>query len=425
MQDHPISNPSKILGYYHLDRIGDKPPLETNVATLKTKWMPFFEDSGNTFINQLVAFYERSSTHRTAINTKVVYTVGDGFIVNRVDGQPYKNDNRLEDYLHQVNAYGETLYELFNKWALDYILTGNFAIETAEEEGRLNLYHRDITQVRLGKPGKEGIKKAYISDFWEKIGQRNRYPEKYEVTEVPLFCFEEQQPNALLYQRDYRPGRRYYGLPDYYTLGGMKWINMEYKIPTYNIDRIKNMFMPAGILTLVGEPPEGMTPDEYMHGFLHRFTGEGNNSKLVTQMVTNDSQSPKYTPLNDEPEGIFKDLQELAVQSLLRAHRTHPALLVETSGKLSNSTEVRTIFEIFMNTVIVNYQNALLKPINQLLAYAGFGKYRLSISNVTPITFMGDIDINSVVLANEAREQLGLPSIDRFNNLTISQIPKQ
>jgi hypothetical protein len=39
--------------------------------------------------------------------------------------------------------------------------------------------------------------------------------------------------------------------------------------------------------------------------------------------------------LNDEPEGIFTALQALAVENLLRAHRVHPALLVETQGKLS------------------------------------------------------------------------------------------
>ena len=416
--------PGKILGYFNLDRIGRIPPKEAQPSTLKSKWITFFDDSGNTFINQLVGYYERSSTHRTAINTKVVYTVGESFIVKRKDGRPYERDKQLEDYLQDVNAEGESLYELFNRWALDYILTGNFVIETAEEDGRLNLYHRDVTQVRLGKPGSNGIKKAYISDFWEQIGQRNRPGDKYDVKEVDIFSFQDEQANAVLYVKDYRPGRRYYGLPDYYTLGGMKWINIEYKIPTYNIDRMDNSFMPSGLLTLIGEPPDGMTTDDYLHEFKDRFTGEGNNSKLIAQMVTDLSQEPKYINLDSEPEGIFKDLQELAVQNLLRAHRTHPALLVETSGKLSNSAEVRTVFEIFMNTVIVNYQNALLKPLNQLLAYAGFDKYTLAISNVTPITFMGDIDINSVVLANEAREQLGLEPIDRFHDLSISQIPK-
>ncbi len=411
----------RILGYASVDTIGKLPPREPEVKKLKTPWVPFFEDSGNAFIRQLVDYYERSSTHRTAINTKVVYTVGNGFIVSRKDGKPYKVDVALEEYLNEVNADGESLYELLEKWALDYILTGNFAIETAEEGKRLNLYHRDITEVRLGKPVSGEIQKAYLSDFWENIGNQSNTNKKYEVESVELFDYQEEQANALLYARDYRPDRKFYGLPDYYTLGGMKWINIEYKIPTYNLDRIANKFMPSGLLTMIGEPPEGKTTEEYLREFLDRFTGEGNNSKLVTQLVSSETQAPNYLPLNDEPEGIFTQLQELAVQNLLRAHRTHPALMVETSGKLSNSSEVRTIFEIFMNSVIVNYQNTLLKPLNKLLSYAGYGDYQLGISNVTPISFLGDIDVNAVIEVNEAREELGLAPIEEKAGVRVGE----
>ena len=410
---------NRILGYSSLDKIGKIPPAEPAVGKLKTQWIPFFEDTRNTFINQLVGYYERSSTHRTAINTKVIYTIGDGFIINRKDGEPYKYDEAFENYINEINAEGESLYELLSRWALDYILTGNFAIETAEEGKRLNIYHRDITQVRLGKPIAGNITKAFISDFWEDIGNQTNANSKYEVKRIELFNYDEPQKNAMLFIRDYRPNRKYYGLPDYYTLGGMKWINIEYKIPTYNLDRIDNKFMPAGLLTLIGEPPDGKTTGEYLREFLDRFTGEGNNSKLVAQLVSSEVQEPKYIELNDEPEGIFTILQELAVQNLLRAHRTHPALLVETSGKLSNANEVRTIFEIFMNTVIVNYQNTLLKPINKLMSYAGFGDYELTISNVTPISFLGNVDINAVIEINEARAELGLEPKETFEGLKI------
>lgn len=416
-------HPNQILASYVPDRIGKIPPREAKLPDVRTPWIPFFEDTGNSFINQLVAYYERSSTHRTAINTKLIYTVGDGFAINRKDGQPYQPNAELEAYLQQVNADGESLFELLERWALDYILTGNFAIETAEEGNRLNLYHRDVTEVRLGKPTNGRITRAYLSDFWQELGNRASQSSKYEVKSIPLFSFEEQQNHALLYLRDYRPDRKYYGLPDYYTLGGMKWINMEYKIPSYNLDRIDNKFMPAGILTLIGEPPDGKSSDQYLREFLDRFTGEGNNSKLLAQLVTNDTQQPRYIALNDEPEGIFKELQELAVQNLLRAHRTHPALLVETSGKLSNSNEVRTVFEIFMNTVIVNYQNALLKPINRLLGYAGFADYELSISNVMPVSFMGNLDVNAVITINEGRKELGMDPLPNGDILIKTEKP--
>ena len=43
---------------------------------------------------------------------------------------------------------------------------------------------------------------------------------------------------------------------------------------------------------------------------------------------------------------------------------------------------------------------------NKLLAYAGFGEYQLSISNVVPVSFIGSVDVNAVIQANEARKEL-------------------
>lgn len=411
--------PGQILGYQVLNPKRLAGPVETPAADIRTPWIPFFDDSNNLFINQLVYHYENSSTHRTAINTKLVYTVGDGFIINRKDGQPYQKNDKLEQWLAEVNAEGESLQELFEKWALDYILTGNFAIETAEEGHRLNLYHRDVTEVRLGKPSGPSIKKAFLSQHWGQLTGGYSPGGKYEVTEIPIFRFDESQEHALLYVRDYRTGRRFYGLPDYYTLGGMKWVTIEYKIPAFNLDRMENKFVPSGLLTLFGEPPKGQSTAEYLTSFISSFTGEGNNSKLIAQIVSNETQAPQYVQVNDEPEGIFRELQDLAVQNLLRAHRTHPALLVETSGKLSNSSEVRTLFEIYMNTVIVNYQNTLLKPLNKLLAYAGFGDYELGISNVVPVSFIGSVDVNAVIQANEARKELGLEPLPEMEGRSV------
>lgn len=415
----PPKKPGQILGYQVLNPKRPAQPLESAVPDIRTPWIPFFDDSNNLFINQLVHHYENSSTHRTAINTKLVYTVGDGFIVNRKDGQPYQKDDKLEHWLAEVNAEGESLQELFERWALDYILTGNFAIETAEEGPRLNLYHRDVTEVRLGKPTGAAIKKAFLSQHWGQVLNGRNTGSKYEVKEIPIFQFDDAQEHAMLYVRDYRTGRRFYGLPDYYTLGGMKWVTIEYKIPAFNLDRMDNKFVPSGLLTMFGEPPKGMKTEEYLNSFIKSFTGEGNNSKLIAQIVSNESQAPQYIPVNDEPEGIFRELQDLAVQNLLRAHRTHPALLVETSGKLSSSSEVRTLFEIYMNTVIINYQNTLLKPLNKLLAYAGYGEYELAISNVMPISFIGSVDVNAVIQANEARRELGLEPLPELEGRSV------
>jgi phage portal protein BeeE len=229
---------------------------------------------------------------------------------------------------------------------------------------------------------------------------------------LPAFEKGSREPNSILYVKEYTPEHRYYGLPDY--VGALNWIDISYRIPKFNLDRFDNGFMPSAVVDLFGDAPEGMTAEQYIKDVVvPKFTGEGNNSKILFQMLDDETQKTNVQLFDNVKDGDFTVLQELADQNIISAHRWHPALSgIKSAGQLGNNQEIRNAFEIVKNTVIRGYQMKLNKAFDMMLEEAGFGDIKVSVHTKSPVSFIGDIDINSVLTTNEKREMLGLPPLE-------------
>ena len=245
----------KILGYASrkinttiapAERIDPKSPI-----------IPWFAEDGNGYCQELINAYERSPTHRTCINVQVRMAKGDGVIVKRKDGEPYKGDCQLDGFLADVNGKGENFNSVFGRQVQDQSVFGNNLLRLTG--GYVD--HEDVSTVRLKNPNEDGrIEAGYLSNYWNdrSMGKLDKNIietslKDSKVIEVPLYDPNEEQDDALLFAREYAPGRKYYGIPHYYSVGAMRWIDIEYKIPTYNLGSIDNRFMPSGIFSLFGD----------------------------------------------------------------------------------------------------------------------------------------------------------------------------
>lgn len=394
---------NKILRIKGFQAMQSKVPVETSKATANLPYIAFFGNQ-NDFPQRIVDKYEASSIHKTAILTKLDYTVGMGLMVHTPEGTLYEGgDVNMDRIISNPNDFGDTLQSLFKQAALDQLLYGGHSMQvfnpnkTAET---LAFNRLEFGGLRYKKNGTDLPNKFYEASSQEWIEAKGKT--KIDFKELPVYS----EGNGVIYSADISPLRSYYPLPDYYTLAFNAWAEIEYKIPVFNVNRIDNKFMPSGILSLIGSPPQGQTVDKYMRQFLQSFTGEGNNSKLIAQMVDEHTQAPVYTQIDDTPDGIFTELDKLTVDNVLLAHRTHPMLLNKTAGSMGNSSEWRSIFEVYMNSVIYGYQQTLLATFNKILKDAGLN-YTLSVSNIMPVSFAGDLDVNQVLTRNEQREVLG------------------
>ena len=400
-----------------------KLPIETDKRKdFRGKWVPFFKDDNNTFPNDCAKRAKRSSTHNALIESKVGYVVGQGFNAHRgAETVEIEKEKNLSDYLSSVNNHDESLIDVYTKCARDLITTGNFAVEVVRSGGQQFIFHKDITTVRLEKADQDNrINNVYVSPDWSKIKKNTRAGQEEKITVVPAYRYGSNESNSIHYSREYSPEMRYYGIPDHYSAG--LWVDIEYYIPKFNIDKFKNGFMPSAIIDLFGtEPPEGMTAQQYLDKIVEKFTGEGNNSKILFQMLDSQEQKSSIQILDNVKDGDFQKLHDLAVQNIITAHRFTPSLAgIQTAGKLGSVQQIQTEFEIISNTVIRPYKDKLLRVFNTLIKEAGFD-VTLDVHTSSPVSVTSLIQPSEVMTINEQRQLLGLQPLENQDVLQTKQ----
>jgi len=387
-----------------------KLPVETDKKKdFRGEWVQFFKDDNNTFPNDCAKRAKRSSTHNALIESKVGYVVGDGFKAHRgseiIEIDKEKN---LSDYLDSVNNHEESLIDVYTKCARDLITTGNFAVEVVRSGGQQFIFHKDITTVRLEKADADNrINNVYISPDWSAIKKNARAGQEEKITKIPAYFYGSKESNSIYYCKNYSPEFFYYGVPDH--IGASLWVDIEYLIPTFNVNKFGT------------EPPEGMTAQQYLDKIIEKFTGEGNNSKILFQMLDSQEQKSSIQVLDNVREGDFQKLHDLAVQNIITAHRFTPSLAgIATAGKLGSTQQVQSEFEIINNTVIRPYKDKLLRVFNTLIKEAGFD-IKLDVHTASPVSVTSLIQPSEVMTINEQRQLLGLEPIDGKDVLQTKQ----
>ena len=369
--------------------------IQEKPERISNDYVSFFDTSSNVYINDLARRSRRSSTHSAILSSKLAYTVGTDFI--------YDTDlkSNAESWVNSINANDESLRDIFKLVSKDYITFGNGWVQSVTVGKRTNYYHIDATKVRI-KKDRSGI---VVSDYWREIGN-GKYTSKPHV-EISLD--PKKGTHAIQIMR-HSPEYNFYGLPDY--IGALNWIDVEYRIPKFNLDRFDNGFFPSALIQMFGAPPEGTTAKQYVKSMVANFTGEANNSKIVAEMLDSPEQAAKITTFDSEKQGEFEKLAEMAKVNIISAHRIPPVLaMIETAGKLGGNQQISESHNLFMNSVIIpDFQEPLLRFFNKLIELAGF-KFTISVNQLNSLTLVDGINVNDVLTVNERRELLGFEAI--------------
>ena len=388
------------------------------------KWVLYFQADKNAFPNDTAKRAKQSPTSHSIIQSKVVYTVGNGFTFFRKStGEEVDiySENALREYVENVNSHGQQLIEVYEMCARDLITTGNLALEIVKTGERLNVFHVDSTTVRLEKMDRKGfINYAYLSADWVDIGNNTRAPYEDKISPIPMWYKETPKANSLMFIKEYAPEFRYYGLPDHYA--SAYWQDIEYRIGRFNLDRFDNGFMPSGIVDLYGEPPDGKNAKQYIDEIVKKFTGAGNNSKILFQLLDSQEQRSNVNIFEQLKDGDFIKLQALARDAIIVSHRYTPSLAgVATAGTLGSNQQLMTEFEIVNNTVIKGYKQKLLKAVNDILEEAGFGDFYAIVNTTMPVSYASSIKPENVLTINEQRNLIGFNGIEDLEGQFVKQ----
>lgn len=362
-----------------------------------TEYIPFFRESNNVYINDLARRGRRSSTHSAILSSKLAYIVGQDFTY---DTEP---SGVAASWVEGVNNKGQHLRDVFKLVARDYNDFGNAYVQVVKSGGRVNLFHVDATTVRISKDKT----KAILSQYWREVGNGVHTTQPH--VEISL---DPNESIYLIHLRNDAPEYNYYGLPDY--IAALNWIDIEYRIPKYNQDRFDNGFFPSALIQLFGEAPEGQSAQRYIKDFISKFTGEGNNSKIVAELLDSKEQAANVQTFENEKQGEFEKLAEMAKVNIISAHRIPPPLaMIETAGKLGGNQQLIESHSLFMNTVVIpDFQEPLLRFFNKIISdVAGFN-FEIEIKQLQSLTLVNQIEPSDVLTVNEQRELLGYEPIE-------------
>ena len=351
-----------------------------NLNNISTKWVPFGTD--NLFPQYLAELKRKSSTHRSVLAQKTVFTSGAKFVCN---------NESLREFIEDVNADQESLRDIFKKLADDYYTFGNAYMECVKYDGGINLYHIDATTVRMSKSKKE----VYVNSDWCKYW--NNDDKMYRLPIYPRVAHNK----FVIHFKDYEPTFNFYGLPDY--VAALEHIAVDYEIGKWNHTKFLNGFQPSAIVEINGDMGEEEA-QKMVKEAQRKFVGEGNNGKILFIVKNGDTAPANVQIIKDDQEGSWIDLQQITDQNIITANRWQPSLSgIVSSGKMNNTgSEIRIAYDLVMTTVIRDTSELLLNGIRTVLYNEmGYDPKDLKIHYEPPISYANDVDIREVLTIND------------------------
>ena len=358
------------------------------------KFIKYGDD--NQYPNYLIDLYNHSSIHASCVNAIVEGIRGEGLITDD------------ESILDSANKSGESLTDIYNKLALDYKLFGGFAMEVIWSRDRTRiaeLYHIDFSYLRAREKNHRGkCPGYYIYNDWKRSYSGIANISLEEIAYLPIFNPNNKVDEAkqIYVHQPYTPGKEYYPLPDY--SGATKVIDLDQEVDNFHINNIKNGLTPSLSITTF----TNATDDERMaieNMLREQYAGTNNAGNLMYIDVDSPENAPVITPIpQNGADGYYTTINDMVMQKILTAHRiTSPALLgiKENTGLGNNADEIETAYRLFLNTVVLPYQQSILSCLEYLLNF-NYQDITLGVVQNNPLYEHEDGNETEVVTSQEA-----------------------
>ena len=317
----------------------------------------------NDFPHYITELYNKSSINATAINA-----ITDGIVAGGLTTED-------TSVLDRANRDGESWNDIFKKVALDRALFGGYALEVIWSNDRTKItdvYHIDFSYIRAHRMNERGIIPGYfVSSEFENKG-RLRVKDD-DVLYIPKFSkVNRESPSQIYYFNPYRPGMRYYPLPDYNA--GLNIISLDAEIDNFHKNNIKNGLAPSlSITTFTNADNEDREVIERQ--LREAYAGSDNAGSLIYMDVANKDEAPIITPIpQNGADGYYTTVNDMVLQKILTAHRiVSPMLLgIRTEGQLGGRTELLESQALFVANVIKPKQSDILTTFEEIFKVNGY-----------------------------------------------------
>jgi hypothetical protein len=370
----------------------------------------------NDYPEYLTYLYNKSAKHNAIINGKCNYILGSGF--DRKTPTPggfadFKNPDGTITPGAVVNKSGETMYDIWVKSVKDIEIYGGFRwlVSWNLLNQITDIYHEDFYKFRLGKGGNYFYKNAWVKDGRATREDPTIYPEfnPNPLPPGPLGQAVSKGIQVFAYN-EYRPGCDYYPLPGY--IGCNNYIDTDIEISKFHLSSIRNGMMPSKLIQFYTGEPTDEKKKEVERRFERKFGGSENAGKFVLVFNTNKDKSVDISDLSaSELDKQFDLLNKTCQQEIFTGHQVVSPMLfgIKTEGQLGGNTELKTAYEVFINTYAKSKQANIERIVNYFGGLMGKGKDYF-ITQLDPVGLMFDVkDIVNLLPKEYIYEKLGIP----------------
>lgn len=290
-----------------------------------------------------------SAIHRRILIDKADYIAGRGFKCD---------EPQVMSFTDCCNADHDSLRIVVQRLALDKCMFGNAVLELAFRDGKISVWHQDITRCRVAIDNKHIVMHNNWSNF--KLD---------ESRTLPIFPLMETQSDgtlrtAVMY-KDYEPQFENYGVPKYIAALGA--LSIADKTDKWNITRLENAFSLSGVMVLDGSNATSDEAEQIAVEAKRRFEGTPGQVMFMVKSSA-DSDNSKFVPISTSSDGDWKSLHEQSTEDIIIAHSWYRTLSGMEYASGFSAERVQNEYNIALSTVIKSEQQDIIEPIKEAIA---------------------------------------------------------
>ena len=332
------------------------------VEDSKNDWISFGED--NLYPNYLLELFLGSAINGALVKSIGAMIYGEGLAATNV----YESTDTKESYLRLTELLHNSDDDVLKDLALDLKLFGGCYVNeiwSRDRSKKAKIHHIPAQYIRSGKMIDGEINTYYYSADWSKAKKGQFKPRPYAAFNTE----DRTQASQILMIRDKNPALFYGFALDY--VAATDWIQMELEIAQFHLANITSGMTPSmhvGFSNGVPTEEERRTIERQLN---QKFAGTGNAGKILITFNDGKETTPTIEPIQmNDAQNAWVEMSKQSVNQILAGHRvTSPILFgirAEGGGLGNNADELRDAFSLFTNTVVVPFQNTLLKGLEKI-----------------------------------------------------------
>jgi hypothetical protein len=306
-----------------------------------------------------------------------------------------------------ANSLGDSIFDIWNKACLDFILYGSFSLNIVYKRDRdlgFEIYSMDTSKLRAERSDiNDHVNNYFYSSDWANV-------KKFPPRKLPAMNFIADEPSQVFYYTTHTPGAEYYSCPTYW--GGATSIATEVEIYNWFHSNIVNGLQPSLFVSLNSGIPAPEQRQEIYETLSAKYGGSNNSGKLMLTFANTKEEAPEITPVGTNgSDTMFIELSKKVQESILTSHQiSSPELLgIRTPGALGTPNHLEAQ-DHFQHLVINPIQEEIKKVFEKLLRLRDNKPAEIEIKQFKMVTVpdaapIETVDVNKDVAVDENKDE--------------------